>query len=419
MYGTQYKMQNIYDVLIVGGGMVGASLACALEKSQYRIGLLELNFPQALQNDVPVEVNDFDRRVSAITAASQQFLANIGVWDCLPKNSLSGYQHMKVWDGEGTGEIEFHADEIGEPCLGHIVENRVTINGLFTRLKTCRQVELLQGQLSMIDEANDNGVQVVTLEDGQKIQARLIVGADGALSKVRQITGIPLAEWDYNHTAIVATVKTEKSHQHTAWQNFLSTGPLAFLPLASAEDNISSIVWSVESSRAEELLSLDTESFNHALTMAIEGRLGAVLEVSDKFSFPLRQRHAKSYVLDGCVLIGDAAHTIHPLAGQGVNLGFMDAAVLAEELIGASEIRMSPVDDALLARFQRRRKLDNMTMTASMEAFKRLFEADPLPIRWARNLGMKLLNKTPAIKNHIVMQAMGLNGAIPKLAKRR
>lgn len=411
-------MQDSYDILIIGGGMVGTSLACALEQSNYSVALLEAQLPAALEFDAQPDVKDFDLRVSALTAASRQFLTHVGVWDKLPADRLSAYQSMSVWDGEGTGAIQFHAQDISEPCLGHIVENSVTVNGLFKRLKECRQVDLLQGRLSMIDEVDDSGFQQVTLEDGKQLKARLIVGADGAMSKVRQIVGMPLIEWDYGHTAIVATVKTQKPHQQTAWQRFLPTGPLAFLPLKSADNNICSIVWSAEPDYAEELMALDEVAFNKELTRALEGRLGEVVEVSQKFSFPLRQRHAKEYALDGCVLLGDAAHTIHPLAGQGVNLGFMDAAVLAEELIKASESRMNPADPALLARYQRRRKLDNLSMTASMEAFKRLFAADELPIRWARNFGMNLMNKVPAVKNHLVMQAMGLNGSVPKLAQR-
>lgn len=410
------------DVVIVGAGMVGVTLAAGLAPSGANIVILEQR--EGSISDYPALVAEqqqqgFDPRVSALTCASQQILTAVGAWDFIQSARISPYTAMDVWDGEGTGHIHFSANELHEPVLGHIVENRVTLSGLYQAIEQWENITVMTG-VSLSDLSSvERGRRRVMLDDGREINAELVVAADGALSKTRQMAGIPMWEWDYGHHAIVTTVKTELDHQSTAWQRFTEDGPLAFLPLPKTEEgSYCSIVWSTSPSHAKTLMGLNEEDFCQALECAFERRLGRILSVDNRAVFPLRQRHAKHYIQAGFAAIGDAAHTIHPLAGQGVNLGLMDAAQLVDALLAGKKRGESFGSDRVLKRFQRERQSDNLQMSATMEAFKRLFD-DPNPVsRLVRNMGMNLLDKLPPVKNHIVLSAMGLSGRLPELAKR-
>ena len=298
----------------------------------------------------------------------------------------------------------FDAAELHAGSLGTIVENRHIVRALFEALAA--------STVTLIDNARVNGwsrASGVTLEDGRQLTADLVVGADGALSRMRQWSGLATREWDYDQQAIVCTVRTRQSHRFTAWQRFSPTGPLAFLPLQSetGDEHFCSIVWSQDTREARRLMVLETETFRQELEAAIERELGEVVAVSQRFAFPLRQRHAKDYVADGLALVGDAAHTIHPLAGQGANLGYGDVRALLEELGRARNLGLAPDDALVLARYQRRRKGENLSMMAAMEGFKQLFARDELPIRWLRNTGMRWLDKLAPLKNRIAAEAMG------------
>ena len=253
----------------------------------------------------------------------------------------------------------------------------------------------------------------MTLDDGRQIDAKLVIAADGAQSKVRELAGFSVREWSYQQDAIVTTIHCQQHHQLAARQWFLPTGPLAFLPLQGIDDDESgsscSIVWSQDSAEAERLMALSDEEFCKELTRVSEGALGEILSIDRRFKIPLNQRHAADYVKPGLVLIGDAAHSIHPLAGQGVNLGFKDVAVLAEELARAASLGISPGSELVLQRYQRRRKADNLGMMAVMEGFKRLFGSDQVPLRLLRNAGMSRLNSIMPIKKAIVREVMGLS----------
>lgn len=396
---------KIFDVVIVGGGMVGTSIAAALCGADVQVALIEPNQPQ----QPPVELTNcaqYDVRVSAITAQSQIFLEKIGAWDLIPQQKLSPYTGMQVWDAEGTGQVEFSAAELHVDCLGTIVENRETVWALQQTINDCENIQQIREWVSHIDNQNDDGTTPLFLKNGEQLNARLIIGADGALSRVKQWAEFGNREWDYHHKAIVATVKTELSHQDTAWQRFRQQGPLALLPMAEA--NTCSIVWSTSEEECDAMLALSEDDFCQALSAAFESRLGRITEVGPRAAFPLRQRHAKNYVVPGIALVGDAAHTIHPLAGQGVNLGFKDAAALSEEIQRAVKAGISPGDISVLKRYERRRQGDNLAMMAVMESFKRLFAAEQPLLRWMRNEGMRLFNKASMVKQHVVMQAMGL-----------
>ncbi|WP_184959540.1 2-octaprenyl-3-methyl-6-methoxy-1,4-benzoquinol hydroxylase [Pseudomonas vranovensis] len=401
------------DLLIVGAGMVGSALALALQHSGLEILLLDGSPLSIKPFD---EQSAFEPRVSALSAASQRILERLGAWQGVSERRLSPYSDMHVWDGSGTGQIHFSAASVHAEVLGHIVENRVVQDGLLERLHDSEIGLLANARLEQMRRSGDDWL--LTLADGRTLRAPLVIAADGANSAVRRLTGCETREWDYLHHAIVTSVRCARPHQATAWQRFTDEGPLAFLPLLrDGQQDWCSIVWSTTPEQAEHLMALSDEAFCAELERAFEGRLGGVLQADPRVCVPLRQRHAKRYVAEGLALIGDAAHTIHPLAGQGVNLGFLDAAVLAEELLHAYERGERLADIRVLSRFERRRMPHNLALMAAMEGFERLFQADPLPLRWLRNSGLKWIEQLPEAKALFVRQALGLSGDLPELAR--
>ncbi|PCM44520.1 UbiH/UbiF/VisC/COQ6 family ubiquinone biosynthesis hydroxylase [Marinobacter sp. ANT_B65] len=403
---------EVFDILVVGGGMTGTALALGLSRQGWNTGLIEaadrttlLQAPAAVTG-----VEDFEPRVSAISVASQQLLESLGAWQGITAGRHCPYQGMTVWDGDGTGRIHFDAAELQARALGTIVENRGLVRALFEVVENS-SVELID-KVQVTGCSLDGDQRNLELSDGRRPGARLVVAADGANSRLRQWVGLPTREWDYDQQAIVCTVRTALTHQYTAWQRFSQTGPLAFLPLSAegGDEHFCSIVWSQDTGEARRLMTLDDAAFTAELERAIERELGAIEAVSRRFAFPLRQRHAKDYIAQGFAMIGDAAHTIHPLAGQGANLGYGDVRVLLEELARARSSGLSPANELVLGRYQRRRKGDNLSMMAAMEGFKQLFGRDELPLRWLRNTGMRWLDGLGPVKNRIAAEAMGLRG---------
>lgn len=400
------------DLIIVGAGMVGSALALALKDSGLDILLIDGS---------PLSVKPFDAqapfepRVSALSAASQRTLERLGAWSGVTARRSSPYGEMQVWDGSGTGQIHFSAASVHAEVLGHIVENRVVQDALLEPLHDSG-IGLLPGaRLERLRRSGDDWL--LTLVDGRELRTPLVVAADGANSAVRRLAGCATREWDYMHHAIVTSVRCVEPHQRTAWQRFTDDGPLAFLPLERDGEHWCSIVWSATPLEAERLMALDDAAFCNELGRAFEWRLGDVLGADPRLCIPLRQRHAKRYVEEGLVLIGDAAHTIHPLAGQGVNLGFLDAAVLAEVLLHAAGRGERLAEERVLGRYERRRMPHNLAMMAAMEGFERLFQANPLPLRWLRNSGLKWVDGMPEAKALFVRQALGLSGDLPELAR--
>lgn len=399
-------MNQQFDLIIVGGGLVGASLACALKDTPISIALVEAQ-PALSLNANPLNMADADIRVSALNRASEAFLTRLGVWQTLPAARLSAYDKMRVWDGEGTGHIQFTANELAETHLGHIVENSVTSAGLMQALSQQTNVQVFNpAKVESIESLEqDETSYLLQLDSGQLLQAPMVVAADGARSWVREWAQFDMREWDYQHHALVCTVALEMPHDACAWQRFTDDGVLAFLPLA--QPNLCSIVWSCSEMHAQQLVDLSDAEFLTRLTRAFENTLGEVTACGKRAAIPLRQRHAKRYVKNGIVLVGDAAHSIHPLAGQGVNLGFMDAYVLADEIKQGVARGLSASHQQVLARFERRRMPENLSMMATMEGFKRFFAVKTPAIRWMRNWGMTKLNRVGFLKNHIVQLAMG------------
>jgi 2-octaprenylphenol hydroxylase len=398
-----------YDVVIVGAGMVGASMTCLLSeiskvgsRSPIKIAVVEAVAAQPFTKD------NFDPRVAAITERSRRCLDRCGVWSSIENSRVSPYLEMNVWDAESIGRIHFNCNEINQPNLGHIVESRVIISALLEKIAGYDYVDFICPAKIIDYRRNENSI-TIDLEDAGSLSAKLLIGADGGSSKVRDHFGFKLQMRDYEQEAIVATIRTEKTNNKTAWQSFMPKGPLAFLPL-NDEGNLqhSSIVWSQESDTAQKLMSLDDQQFCDALTSASEACLGEVLSVDQRFIFPLIQRHVDEYVQPRVVLLGDAAHTIHPLAGQGVNLGFYDVEVLVDEIQRAWFKGIDIGDLAILNRYQRRRKPENLAMMALMEGFNSLFTSHRLSLRLLRSMGMSKLDNLDFLKTSIIKKAMGV-----------
>lgn len=410
---TQKDLNMHADLIIVGAGMVGSTLALALKDS----GLTILLVDSSPLRITPFKAEQpFEPRVSALSIASQRILTRVNAWPSILQRRASPYRDMHVWDGSGTGKIHFSASSVHAEVLGHIVENRIVQDALLEQLHDSDIGLLAYSRVEQLRRSGDGWL--MQLDDGNSIRSPLVIAADGANSTVRRLTGCATREWDYLHHAIVTSIRCEQPHQDTAWQRFTDQGPLALLPLQHRDGkNWCSIVWSLPAEQAEQIMALDDAAFCTALGQACEHRLGAIEQADPRHSIALRQRHAKRYIAPGLALIGDAAHTIHPLAGQGVNLGFLDAAVLAEVLLSAQQRGEDIASERVLSRFERRRMPHNLAMMAAMEGFQHLFQADSLALRWLRNSGLKMVDNLNEAKALFIRQALGLGIDLPDLAK--
>lgn len=400
-------MQTDYDIAIIGGGLVGATLACALGESTLRVGIIENQLTTLAPTD------EYDTRVSAITLASRAIFENIGAWRAMQQQRISPLREMQVWDAQGSGAIHFDAADLGEPELGYIIENRVLLSAVHARMAQFDNVDVLC-PAQVVDLRREPAAIVIGLQGGGQRRATLLVGADGEHSAIRAWAGIRSRSVSYDQTAIVATVETARPHHATAWQVFLPTGPLAFLPL---EGNASSIVWSCDSARAAVLLGLADERFMAELHAAFGDRLGTIQAISQRVGFPLSRAHADHYVDERVALVGDAVHRVHPLAGQGVNLGLLDAATLAQVVLDAVADKKDIGTRAVLRRYQRWRKGDNLAMLVVTDAFKRGFGSQRQPLVSLRNAGMRITDNLSPLKQLIMRHAAGLSGDLPKLAR--
>ncbi len=383
------------DVIINGAGMVGATLAGLLAKQGKKVAVIE-----AFKVKKVFKKDPFDLRVSAINKVSQKAFMDVGAWDAIVAMRVSPYEKMVVWDAAGDGRVEFDAAQLGEPVLGHIIENRAIQFALINTLKQDDRVSLFCPDALRDFSVEDDQV-LVELESGKTLSAQLLVGADGANSKVRELARIDVERDDYGQSGLVTVVNTEKHHEYTAWQRFQATGPLAFLPLS---DGSCSIVWTLPSDRADYYVSRSDDDFKVALAEALDHKLGEITAVGQRGAFPLKGSQAKEYVKPRIALVGDAAHTIHPLAGQGVNLGLKDALELAQVL---SVNNKDLGSFKLLRRYERARRGDNVLTMRTMEGFKLLFGHSASPVKTLRNLGMRLFNRSSLLKNEIIKKAMG------------
>ena len=400
--------QTDFDIVIVGGGAVGSVAACLMAQivnnsdKQLKIAVVEAQLPSAFD---PSQV---DPRVAAVTEKTRLIFEQIGIWQKVVDKRACAYRAMNVWDAEGTGRITFDCQQVQQPNLGHIVENSALVSTLMEHIQHQPNIELFCPANIVDYRLQQNGI-TLTLDNHAELSAQLLIAADGADSMVREHFQFATKQWDYGQHAIVTTITTENSNQLTAWQRFMPTGPLALLPLDDIDSaHCCSIVWSQDSQEAERLMALDDKAFCKELSRASEHCLGEVLNIEKRFLIPLRQSHATDYVMPRVALIGDAAHSIHPLAGQGANLGFSDAQVLATEIAKAHARDLDLGDIIVLKRYQRLRKPENLATMAAMEGFKRLFGAQNSTLRLVRNYGLSAINGLGAIKNKLIKQAMGL-----------
>ncbi|MBJ9163034.1 FAD-dependent 2-octaprenylphenol hydroxylase [Citrobacter farmeri] len=393
-------MQSV-DVAIVGGGMVGLAVACGLQGSGLRVAVLEQREPQPLAADAAPAL-----RVSAINAASEKLLTRLGVWSDIVARRASCYHGMEVWDKDSFGRIEFDDQSMGYSHLGHIVENAVIHYALWQKAQQSSDITLMApAELQQVAWGENEAF--LTLKDGAMLTARLVIGADGANSWLRNKADIPLTFWDYRHHALVATIRTEEAHGAVARQAFHGEGILASLPLS--DPHLCSIVWSLAPEEAERMQQANDALFNQALNIAFDNRLGLCRVESERQVYPLTGRYARQFASHRLALVGDAAHTIHPLAGQGVNLGFMDAAELVDELKRLHRQGKDIGQYLYLRRYERSRKHSAAMMLAGMQGFRELFAGSHPAKKLLRDMGLKLADTLPGVKPQLLRQAMGLN----------
>jgi 2-polyprenylphenol 6-hydroxylase len=403
------------DVLIVGGGPVGASAAALLQaagkdaRRPLSVAVLELNRPAATPPDAPL-----DSRVSALSRASERILTAIGAWPLMPRSRTQPYERMRVWhesvQPRGSDVLEFDAAYAGEPNLGYIVENRIVQTAALTAFESAGG-KVVAGELLRL-RVHDHHVELET--SAGTFACRLVVGADGARSSVRESIGLSAETSSYRQTAIVANVRTELPHERTAWQRFLREGTLAFLPLA---DGCSSIVWSADDAAAAPLLAMSQPAFEQALLHQSDAVLGAVKLRTERLSFPLQKLTAHRFTTHRCALIGDAAHVVHPLAGQGVNLGLLDAAALCELICAAVRMREDPGAQSVLRRYERWRKSELEPIALAIDGFNRYLAHGVGPLSRIAQRGLALVNRSHEVKRFFITRALGLDGELPKVAR--
>lgn len=406
-------MSEPFDVAVVGAGLAGACCAALLARharlDPARVALLAPEPPAAPTIAAPPEL-----RVAAISRASERVLRAAGAWQRLEPKRLAPYERMRVWHESAAlasaAALRFDAADIGEPNLGYIAEMSALAYACIESFRASGGT-LIPGALERlsIDET------AAHLEaSGRSLETRLVVGADGGHSMVREAAALSVRARDYRQLAIVATISTERPHESTAWQRFLHTGPLALLPLFEGS---SSIVWSLDAPVAQELLTCGPREFETRLDAASAMALGATRLSSARASFPLRSVAAHRYVGPRCALIGDAAHVIHPLAGQGANLGLLDAAALCEAVAAAPALREDPGALRVLRRYEQQRRTHNLAMDAAMSLFETGFAHARGPLGWLLNRGLSAVNGSGALKRAFERQALGLTGELPKLAR--
>jgi len=387
-----------HDVAIVGAGMVGAALALSLARAGFDVVVIEPRPPAPWRRE-----DDVDLRVVALAPSSVGLFERLDVWTPIASARACPYRHMQVWDALAPGQLRFDAADQGIAALGHIVENRLIQHALWRALEAEPRIALRCPAQVSATEADDDR-RTLVLADDSRIAARLVVAADGGDSALRRMAGIDTHDRDYGQRAIVAHVATERAHEDTAWQRFLPAATLAFLPLS---DGRSSIVWSVPDAEASRLLALDDPAFCAELGAAFDFRLGAIHSTTARAAFPLRLRLAERYLAPRFTLVGDAAHVVHPLAGQGVNLGLRDAAELVRVLVEARDAKRDFAGMSVLRQFERRRRSDNALSAHAFDAIQRVFASQAMPLAALRGAALTVVDRIGPLKQLFAAHAAG------------
>ncbi len=391
---------KIVDILILGGGLVGLSAAHLLSKQNFQVGVIEKEKP-----DFSKEDPEFDLRYSAISKASRDLFQQLGVWEGMTSKRVSPYRRMLIWDALGFGELTFDAADVAEPDLGHIIENRVMLQALWEQAEQDSNIHLMTSAKPVAFTVGKEAV-TLELEGGTCWPASCLIGADGGKSWLREHFSCKTIRHDYQQRALIATVKTEYPHAETAWQRFLPEGPLAFLPLV--DSHLCSIVWTADPVTIEASMSLSESAFCEELAHRFDYRLGNILSSSKRLSYPLVRQRAEPTVSERIALIGDAAHVIHPLAGQGVNLGLFDAKQLAAEFAEASQQGIDIGHPLILRRFERACKGKVMRTMMAMDSLNKTFSGQHSWAIGLRSLGLNWINKTKFLKKALILEAMGI-----------
>jgi len=390
--------RQVCDIAIVGAGMVGAALALALARESFEVALVETRAPAPWRAE-----DEVDLRVVALAASSIALFERLDVWTAIRNARACAYRRMRVWDALAPGNLSFDAADSGANALGYIVENRLIAHALWQAAQAHAQVTLHCPERVTASEVEGER-RTLKFEDGSRIAARLIAAADGADSALRQLLGIATHDRDYAQRAVVAHVAHERAHEATAWQRFLPGATLAFLPL---EDGRSSIVWSLPDEEAQRVLALGDAAFCAELGAALDFRLGRVIATTTRAAFPLRMRLAARYLAPRFALIGDAAHVVHPLAGQGVNLGLRDVDALVAALTEARAAKRDFAAETTLRRFERRRRSDNDLSAHAFDAIQRVFGSEAMPLAALRGAGLAIVDRVAPLKRLFARHAAG------------
>ena len=388
-----------FEVVVIGAGVVGSSLALSLAKEGVAVCLIDKGTPE-IKEDIS------KGRTAALNLASQNILEKLGVKRGI-QNYLTPFKNIYVWDSEGTSSLEFSSDEIGQPKLGDVVTNNAILSSIFLLLPNHKNLRFLSGDKLKTLDPQEESIKVRT-EGGENISCKLVVGADGGLSSVRELSSINIRTWSYDQKALIANLKAEKSHNNTAYQVFTKNGPIALLPMQKDNEESLSLVWSADIDYAERLLDLDIPSFLNELERKTESVLGKLSMDGEMSSYPLHQLHAKDYYAQRVVLIGDAAHSMHPLAGQGLNLGLGDVEELASRILSSRRHAEDVGNDKMLSDYSKARKSINLRMMGFMEVFKKGFGSTNPWVRLGRNMAFGATQKAPELRKRFIKEAAGI-----------
>ena len=388
-----------FEVVVIGAGVAGSSLALSLAKEGVAVCLIDKGTPE-IKEDIS------KGRTAALNLASQNILEKLGVKRGI-QNYLTPFKNIYVWDSEGTSSLEFSSDEIGQPKLGDVVTNNAILSSIFLLLPNHKNLRFLSGDRLKTLDPQEESIKVCT-EGGENISCKLVVGADGGLSSVRELSSINIRTWSYYQKALIANLKAEKSHNNTAYQVFTKNGPIALLPMQKDNEESLSLVWSADIDYAERLLDLDIPSFLNELERKTESVLGKLSLDGEMSSYPLHQLHAKDYYAQRVVLIGDAAHSMHPLAGQGLNLGLGDVEELASRILRSRRHGEDVGNDKMLSDYSKARKSINLRMMGFMEVFKKGFGSTNPWVRLGRNMAFGATQKAPELRKRFIKEAAGI-----------